>query len=228
MNIDIRDNNIGIVIRGDFKNERLSPKWLLNKGVISEEEFISQSEDCIINQNELRYSIGTMNLVCDPTRVQIISTDISQSGRLSRMMSDILIASGEVGLRSVGINAGVLFTFTSIKDTIKFGRHFGMLDNLRSFMEEPRLRTVVFEDNLEANADKPRVTIKLASLENIVIELPKKDGTVEKQENVPLCTLEINNHFAIDNKEKAIELFKQAEQYHVEFREKYKQLFGGV
>ena len=45
MNIDIRDNNIGLVIRGNFKNERPSPKWLLNKGVISKEEFINQSED---------------------------------------------------------------------------------------------------------------------------------------------------------------------------------------
>jgi hypothetical protein len=228
MNIEIRENNIGIVVRGDFSSLKPTPKWLLTKGLLTQVEFIDQGEDSVITPNEIKFEIGSINFVCDPTRIQMVTTDISLSGKLLRMASDIVTLAGDVELRSVGINAGVLFTFTNLEDTLKFGYHFGMLDNLKPFMKDPRLRSVVFEDNIKANAETPKVTIKLASLETITVELPQKDGKVEKKDNIPLCALEINNHFAITNKEEALSVLQKAEVYHADFREFYKKKFREI
>lgn len=228
MNIEIRENNIGIVVRGDFQTIKTTPKFLLSKGVITQDEFISQGDDCLVTPNEIKYNLGVMSIVCDPTRIQVTSNDISLSGRILRMVSDILTIAGDVKLVSVGLNAGVFFTFNNIKDTLKFGQYFGMLNNLKPFMDDPRLRTVVYEDNVKANAETPKVTIKLAALETITVDIPQTDGQVKSEGDIPLCTLDINNHFAVNNRDEALPLIQQAEFYHSEFRDKYHQIFRAI
>lgn len=228
MNIDIRENNIGIVVRGDFQSIKTTPRFLLSKGVITQDEYISQSDDCLVTPNEIKYNLGVMNVVCDPTRIQITSNDISLSGRLIRMVIDVLAIAGEVKLVSIGLNAGVLFSFNSFKDTMSFGQYFGMLDNLKPFMADPRLRTVVYEDSIKANAETPKVTIKLAALETITVNIPQTDGQVKTEGGIPLCTLDINNHFAVCNIDEAIPLIQKAEFYHSGFREKYHQVFKAI
>lgn len=228
MNIDIRENNIGIVVRGDFQSIKTTPKYLLSKGVIMQDEFISQGDDCLVTPNEIKFNIGVMSVVCDPTRIQITSNDISLSGRLMRMVTDILTLAGDVKLVSLGLNAGVLFTFYNFKDTLRFGQHFGMLDNLKTFMADPRLRTVVYEDNVKANSETPKVTIKLAALEAIKVDIPQKDGQVKTEGDIPLCTLDINNHFVVSKLNDVLPLIQKAEFYHSEFRDKYQQVFRAI
>lgn len=228
MNIDIRENNIGIVVRGDFIKIKITPKVLLSKGIISQEEFVDQSDDCVISPSEMKYNLGGIQYVCDPTRIQVTSNDISLSGRLIRLVSGILSIEENVKLVSVGLNAGVLFTFNNLKDTLTFGQHFGMLGNMKPFMEAPRLRTVVYEDNIKANAVNPKVTIKLTALETITVEIPQKDGQIKTEGDIPLCTFDINNHFAVKNHEEALHLIKQAEFYHAAFRDKYSQVFRAI
>lgn len=228
MNVTISENNIGIVIRGDFNEIKTTPKYLLSKGIITHEEFVNQSDDCVITPSEMKYNLGEINYVGDPTRIQVTSTDISLSGRLIGIVLDILSLSNDARLVSVGINAGVLFTFSNQKDAMIFGQHFGMLNNMSPFMEDPRLRSVVYEDNVKATASSPKVTIRLSSLEAVSTDNPQKNDLSKSDGGIPVCTFDINNHFVVHNYEEAITLIKQAELYHSLFREKYKQVFRTI
>ncbi len=230
MIINIRENNIGIVVRGNFQELKPTPKLLLNKGVITQEEFDGQDEDCIIAPSEMKYTLGSLSFVGDPTRIQVTSNDISLSGRISRLVSDILMLAGEkpLELKSVGINAGVLFTFNNLDDALMFGKHYGMLDSASPFMSEPRLRSVTYEDNVKANATEQKVIIKLSALEVVKVNVREGVETKDAPDDVPLCTLDINNHFPVTNREEAIGVIQKAEALHVEFREKYDKNFKSL
>ena len=67
-------DDISIVILGNFTPGKLSPKWLLSNGVITHEEWEEQDEDLIVAPPTSRFHLGnSLEWSCDESRIQVRS-----------------------------------------------------------------------------------------------------------------------------------------------------------
>ena len=230
MDIIQRQQNIGIVVVGNFDPTKLTPKWLYELNIITAEEWNGQERNLLVSNPITKFKFGAIEFLSQPTRIQLISNDISQSNHLVNMTLNILNNYGDTEFKAVGINAGLLFTFANSDDSYHFGEYLGQLQAMNMFFDDPRLRSVTFESNQQATAETPKTSIIIQAEEaaeprNKPVENAK--GSTEK-DWVPVCTMQANNHFVVETKEQALQVVNKAEVLHNEFREKAEYFFRGI
>lgn len=229
MNFVRKQDDIGIVVLGNFNPTVITPKWMYEKGVITEVEWNDQNRNIIVSIPETQYKFGSISFLSKPNRIQLTSTDIADAGRITRMAHDTLLAYGDTQLGAVGINAGLLFYFNSREDSDVFGEYFSHLDHMGSFVDGGKLRSIVFEGQNDADAETPKTQITIASVGTETIEFKaKKKGEKNTKIEVPLCSININNHFIISKQEEACAIFERSEELQAEFRYKYQKLFESI
>lgn len=230
MDVIQRQQNIGIVIIGDFNPTKLTPKWLYELNIITPDEWNGQERNLLVSNSITKFRFGMIEFLSQPNRIQLTSNDISQSNHLVNMAMNILNHYDETEYRAVGINAGLIFTFANSDDSLLFGQYLGHLKVMNTFLNEPRLRSVTFEDNREPTFEIPKTSL-----------LIKSEDTAEKRRRpalnphdqdvddyVPVCSMQMNNHFVIETKEQALQVISRAEILHNEFREKSSAFFRGI
>lgn len=224
-----KQDDIGIVVIGKFDPTIITPKWMYEKVIISDDEWNGQDRNIIVSPPGTQYKFGSLGFLCQPNRIQVTSTDIADAGRVKRLARDILLSYGEAELSAVGINAGLLFSFNSLDDSDKFGNYFGFLEHFGSFVEGGKLRTIIFESQNEASAANPKVQVNISSIgkEPRVIRFTRV-GEAPSQIMVPVCSININNHFIINTQEEAFDIFDRSEEIQAEFRSNYQLLFDFI
>ena len=230
MDIIKRQDNIGLVVVGDFDPTKLTPKWLYELNIITAEEWNGQERNLLVSNPITKFKFGEIDFLSQPNRIQLISNDISQSNHLVNMVINILNCYGETTLRAVGVNAGLMFTFMNTDDTLSFGQYLGNFDSMKPFFNDPRLRSVTFENNQEATSETPKVSIQIKA-EDIQEEreIPSKDSKGAPEKILfPVCSLQINNHFVVDTKEQALQVVGRAEVLHAEFKEQTTSFFRAI
>lgn len=230
MDIIQRQQNIGIVVVGNFDPTKLTPKWLYELNIITAEEWNGQERNLLVSNPITKFKFGQIEFLSQPSRIQLISNDIAESNHLVNMTLNILNNYGNTDYKAVGINAGLIFTFANSNDSLKFGQHLGQLQSMNMFFDDSRLRSVTFENNQQATAETPKVSIliqaeEMAEERNKPADNPQK---VQEKEYVPVCSMQINNHFIIGSLEQAINVVSRAEVLHNEFREKSEIFFRGI
>ena len=230
MDIIQRQQNIGIVVVGNFTPTKLTPKWLYELNIITEDEWNGQERNLLVSDPITKFKFGQIEFLSQPSRIQLISNDISQSNHLVNMTMNILNNYVSNEYRAVGINAGLIFTFANSEDSLRFGQYLSKLQAMNTFFDAPRLRSVTFESNQLATAEKPKTSILIQAEE--VAEERKKPAEGSQQELyndlVPVCSMQVNNHFVIESKEQALQVVSRAEVFHNEFNEKAELFFRGI
>ena len=230
MDILQRQQNIGIVVVGKFDPTKLTPKWLYEKNIITADEWNGQERNLLVSNPITKFKFGQIEFLSQPNRIQLISNDITESNHLVDMTLNILNNYEVVEYKAVGVNAGLLFTFANSKDSLKFGQHLGQLQSMNVFFEDSRLRSVTFENNQQATAETPKTSILIQAEDaierrNIPVETPEQDPA---KDYVPVCSMQINNHFIVNTKEQAFNVISRAEVLHNVFREKAETFFRGI
>ena len=230
MNIFQRQQNIGIVVVGEFDPTKLTPKWLYELNIITADEWNGQERNLLVSNPVTKFKFGQIEFLSQPSRIQLISTDITESNHLVNMALNILNNYGETEYKAVGINAGLLFTFANSNDSFKFGQYLGQLQAMNVFFEDSRLRSVTFENNQQATAETPKTSILIQAEDafekrNVPVD-PQKQ--LPAKDYVPVCSMQINNHFVVDSQEQALNVIRRAEVLHNEFREKVDIFFRGI
>jgi len=230
MDIIQRQQNIGIVVVGNFDPTKLTPKWLYELNIITAEEWNGQERDLLVSKPITKFKFGLIDFLSQPSRIQLISNDISQSNHLVNMTMNILNNYDDTELKAVGINAGLLFTFANTKDSYRFGEYLGRLKVMNQFFDDPRLRSVTFESNQQATAGTPKTSIIIQAEEATEARNKHADNQQDGTEKdwVPVCSMQANNHFVVETKEQVLEIVSRAEVLHNEFREKAEIFFRGI
>lgn len=223
-----RQDDIGIVVVGNFDPTRITPKWMYEQQIISEEEWNGQDRNIIVSPPGSQFRFGSVNFLSQQSRIQMTSTSIADSGRLKRMAQSILIANGETELRAVGVNAGLLFTFRSVEDSDRFGDYFSHIDHMNTFMDGGKLREIIFESQGEPTSEIPKSSVTIASVNSETTVIRGINGEPDTRITVPVCTININNHFVVTNQEEAFSIIDRAEVLHEGFREKYQRMFAAI
>lgn len=224
-----KQDDIGIVVIGVFNPTVITPKWMYEKNIISDEEWNGQDRNIIVSPPGTQYKFGSIGFLSQPNRIQVTSTDIADAGRIKRMARDILLSYGEAELSAIGINAGLLFSFNTLEDSDKFGNYFSSLNNLNSFVDGSKLKTIIFEGQNEATAETPKVQVNISSIGNEQrIIRSRSAGEAPAQITVPVCSININNHFNIKSQEEAFDVFDRSEEIQASFRSKYQSLFEAI
>lgn len=230
MEILERQKNVGIVVVGDFDPTRLTPKWLYDLNIITAEEWNGQERNLLVSKPITKFKFGAIEFLSQPNRIQLVSNDISKSNHLVNMTINILNNYPETTFKAVGLNAGLIFTFKDSNDSLRFGQFLGHLDAMKLFFGDPRLKSVVFEDNQIPNAETPKTSIQIQS-EDIAEERPNQDNKEKdntSKELVPVCSMQINNHYVVTSKEEVLKVVARAEVLHADFGEKYSSFFKGI
>lgn len=230
MDILERQKNVGIVVVGNFDPTKLTPKWLYELNIITAEEWNGQERNLLVSNPITKFKFGEIEFLSQPNRIQLISNDISQSNHLVNMTVNILNNYPETTYKAVGLNAGLVFTFKNSDNSLKFGQYLGHLETMKAFFGDPRLKSVIFENNQIPTADTPKTSIQIQS-EDIAEERAKtgnEEGGETNKELVPVCSMQINNHYVVSTKEEALKVIEKAELLHSEFGEKYASFFKGI
>lgn len=230
MNVIQRNENVSIVVVGNFDPTKLTPKWLYELNIITAEEWNGQERNLLVSSPITKFKFGEIEFLSQPNRIQLISNDISESNHLINMITNILNNYGDTDYKAVGINAGMAFTFADSDDSLRFGQYLAHLEALNTFFNDPRLRTVTFESNQQATADTPKTSIQIqaedfAEPRNVPAEEP---GAEPNHDLVPICSIQINNHFVVESKDQALNVINRAEVLHNEFREKCSSFFRNI
>lgn len=230
MDIIQRQQNIGIVVVGNFDPTKLTPKWLYELNIITAEEWNGQERNLLVSNPITKFKFGQIEFLSQPSRIQLISNDVSQSNHLVNMTMNILKSYGETELKAVGVNAGVLFTFANSDDSLHFGQYLGQLQAMNIFFDDPRLRSVTFEDNQQPTSEKPKTSIIIQAEESAEERKKTTAGPKEEPEKdfVPVCSMQVNNHFVVENMDQALNVVSRAEVLHNEFREKTDSFFRSI
>lgn len=230
MDIFQRQENVGIVVVGNFDPTKLTPKWLYELNIITADEWNGQERNLLVSNPITKFKFGEIEFLSQPNRIQLISNDISQSNHLVNMVTNILNNYDETEYKAVGVNAGLIFTFLNSDDSMKFGKYLGHLEAMNLFFGDPRLRSVTFEDNQVATAQTPKTSIQIQAEDFTEERKHKVKGATEDSDKdyVPVCSMQINNHFAVETKNQALDVISRAEVLHNEFREKYTTFFRGI
>jgi len=230
MDIIQRQQNIGIVVVGNFDPTKLTPKWLYELNIITAEEWNGQERNLLVSNPITKFRFGQIEFLSQPSRIQLISNDVSLSNHLVNMTMNILKNYGETKLKAVGVNAGVLFTFANSDDSLRFGQYLGQLQAMNAFFGDPRLRSVTFEDNQQPTADIPKTSIIIQAEETAEERQKPADNPNDepKQDFVPVCSMQVNNHFVVETMDQALKVVSRAEVLHNDFREKTELFFRNI
>lgn len=230
MDIIQRQQNIGIVVVGNFDPTKLTPKWLYELGIITTEEWNSQDRSLIVSNPITKFKFGEIEFLSQQNRIQLISKDISLSNHIVNMTMRIIENYEQTNYRAVGINAGLIFTFVNSEDSFRFGQHLGQLQAMNTFFGDARLRSVTFENNQQPTAETPKTSILIQSEEETE-ERNKTSNNPQieaEKETVPICSMQINNHFVVESKNQALQVVSRAEALHNEFKEKAVTFFRSI
>lgn len=222
MDIIQRQQNIGIVVVGNFDPTKLTPKWLYELNIITAEEWNGQERNLLVSNPITKFKFGQIEFLSQPSRIQLISNDIAESNHLVNMTMNILNNYGDTDYRAVGVNAGLLFTFANSDDSLHFGQYLGQLQHMNAFFEDTRLRSVTFENNQQPTAETPKTSIIIQAEDAAEERRRPAENPQDAPENdyVPVCSMQINNHFVVATKEQTLQVVGRAEVLHNEFREK--------
>lgn len=229
MDIITRQHEISIVVIGVFSPMKMSPKWLFERNILSDEEWKALSDEILVSQPASRFKFGDIEFTCLDNRIQVRTSDISKSNRLKRLVFRLFECLDSPKIRAVGINSEWKITFASLKDSMAFARYFSILDSMSDFMGEPRLKKIVFEDFVEANAENPRKTISIQPIGEEVLEIKdKKTEEVKETQKNTIYSLSENNHFVVSDEKELFSVLEKTENFHETFRIKAKKMVENI
>ena len=158
--------------------------------------------------------------------MQLSSSNIADSGRLKRMVRSIVLAYDDTEISAIGINAALDFTYHSLEDSHLLAQYFCRFDNLGEFFERPKLSSLKFESQNEATVDTPQKIITISGIGQSAFPKLNQRGEVVGENIIPVCNININNHFVVSTKDEVLVALEQTEVLHAEFREIYQRMFS--
>ena len=82
MNVIKRNENVSIVVVGNFDPTKLTPKWLYELNIITADEWNGQERNLLVSNPITKFKFGEIEFLSQPNRIQLISNDISESNEL--------------------------------------------------------------------------------------------------------------------------------------------------
>lgn len=216
MNINTKQIEISIVVNGSFYPMEMSPKWMFERGVVSNEEWDALSETIMISPQASKFSFGDMEFACLGNKIQVCTSDISKSNRIKQFVVQLFECLESPTIRAVGINGEYKFSFFSLEDSLRFARYLSNINSMSYFIGEAELKKIVFEDSVEASAENPHKTITIQPKGEEIKRVIKNGVVVETKKNTVYSLYE-NNHFVVSEKEELFCCLARAEKLQMDF-----------
>ena len=217
MNVKVLNRYISIVVVAKIDKKICSPFWLHKNNLISDSEMKSITDDGVsISDNYVRFKTSTFDFLCDPSRLQVQTSDITLSSRIVSLVGDIMSCS-KSRVNAIGINAMIQFSFSNGGDFLKFCHHCAPLDGLSPLSDNAVLLDLTLLD--WSKEQKPGGIQSIYNIKRLS-DMPQ---------NVPMAQISVNNHQPIeDNVELIKVILEEAEEYHLVFFEKCEAFIKGI
>lgn len=218
MVVKVLNRNISIVVvASNIDKKTCSPFWLHKNGLISNEEMQSIKEDGVnIDGNVVSFSTSTFDFLCDPFRLQIQSSDITQSSRLVSLVRDVLRCA-QPRINAIGINAMMQFSFSNSLEFLKFCHHCAPLDGLSPLSDNAILLDLTLMD-----WSKEQKAGDLQTIYNI-------KRLSDSPEKTQMAQISVNNHQPIDGNMITLNsILRMAEELHFGFFERSDSFIKGI
>lgn len=217
MNVKILDRIISIVALANVNRKVCSPFWLHKNKMISDEEMKSINDDSVsISDTNVNFKTSSFELLCDHNRLQLQSYDIEQSLRLVALVTDI-IRSSQAIVSAMGVNAAEQFSFSDMKDFLKFCHHCAPLNGIAPLAEDALLLDLTLMDMRGYN--KETGSMRYYNINR----LP------DSKDNTPMVRISVNNHQQVGGN---LDLMKnsmtKAEDEHLSFFKKCDEFLLGM
>jgi hypothetical protein len=102
-------DSLFIVVPGDYRPVQVTPRWLLDQGLIGQADFDTREVELLVPGEIAKFKVGAYQVQCQPGRLQVTTDDESEFERLRDLMSGILRALPDVKVSQLGINRAVHF-----------------------------------------------------------------------------------------------------------------------
>lgn len=198
--------DIGIVVVSDINRETCQPIWMFKHNLLSLDEVQQiNDKDTIVSKDLVRFSFGKIELICDNSRLQVRSRDISLSNRLSILVENILKCNN-AEVKAIGINSLFRFAILNESDLLIFNHRIAPLNGLSPLTNNGLLSNITVVDWSEQKGNG----------------IPQKSFNIQRvqswDEKMPAIQISMNAHFTI-NEEKAyiLKSLRDAAAIHSEF-----------
>lgn len=211
-----RRESISLVVLCNIEPVFVHNRWMLDRGIITHAEFeASKNKPMTVGVNASSFSIGeTMTVLCDKSRFQIESTDVTAFQRIMDICITTIQMSEPSALVALGINSDMDFVFANEEDAFRFGNDFIPLKQWEGYLNTPRVGAFTIQENHEASFEHPRRAINIQSL------------GANKDEKVPNVRISVNNHYPLSTIDELKQAIAQAPSQYSAFAEWYDQLFN--
>ena len=161
MNLNKISEFFSIVILGNFNPLLFHPYWLKAKNLIAEED-INLSE-LLVHPTMSHLNIGKwMYIDVNNKKCEFRTDDPSMKAILIDLVIGCMAALPDIKISALGVNYGGIYDLMNEQDYYKFGKQLHGLDLWRGSFEDPRLRTIIIEDNKSNLLSKKSIIIRSA------------------------------------------------------------------
>lgn len=208
--------DIGIVVVASFNKETCNPIWLYKHNILSIEDIQSINNNSIVVSKDLvQFKTPSYELLCDNSRLQIRSKDVSLSNRLSFIAKSI-IECNSVKPTAIGINSMLRVAFMNEVDFLRFNHHIAPLDGLNPLSPNALLADITVSDWSEKEGEGvAKKTFNIQRVSNF-------------QQHEPAIQISLNAHYDIPSVDIVEETLKNAARVHSDFFNNAQLLFESI
>ncbi len=148
-----------IVLIGSFNPLIFHPYWLKENKLISQEDI--NTNNLLVHQKMSHMEVGNwMRIDVSPGKCEYRTDDPSKIPFLIDLTTGCLKLLHEDPIVAFGINYGGIYDLQNKDDFYLFGNRLHGLEQWNESFKEPRLRTIVIEDNKSELLSKKSIIIK--------------------------------------------------------------------
>lgn len=205
MNPRILLKDIGIVVVASFNKEICNPLWLYKHNILSIDDIQSiDNNSTIVSKELVQFRTPIYELICDDSRLQIRSKDVSMSNKLSGIVKSI-IACNSARVNAIGINSMLRVAFKNEVDFLRFNHHIAPLDGLNPLSPNALLANITVSDWSEQMGEGvAKKTFEIQRLPNF-------------QDHIPSIQISMNAHYDIMNEGNIADILENAAKVHSDF-----------
>jgi len=174
---------INIAVVGDFNPTIFQPFWLSSKNLIREDEAKSANVE-LIHNDIVRFNLDWVSFEITRNRFDVRCTKEPYFDPVKDLTVGIFKILHETPIRTLGINHIFELALQNEKYFYNFGKNLAILDLWEPSLNKPKLNYFEVIENERGDGKKGSRRVRLRSA-------PERTFGV---------TLDINNHFNIDNK----------------------------
>lgn len=208
--------DIGIVVVASFNKETCNPLWLYKHNILTIEDIQSIDNNSIIVSKDLvQFKTPVYELICDDSRLQIRSKDVSLSNKLSVIVKSI-IDCNSAKVNAIGINSMLRVAFKDEVDFLRFNHHIAPLDGLNPLSPNALLANITVSDWSEQEGEGvARKTFDIQRLPSF-------------QDHIPSIQISMNAHYDVMNEVTIVDILKNAAKVHSDFFGNAQLLFESI